>query len=134
MLRRSTPADRSTSRRRAWSPLAAERGRIGEKYILAPNLTSSRWRALRDHGCARRAPDPVCGGVARRRLAWSRGRVTAARRGCPLTAVRMSRAQCTHSAKAGASSLPQTDGARGVRDATDWFVEHGYVTGVRKTA
>ncbi|HXG03143.1 MAG TPA: hopanoid-associated sugar epimerase, partial [Candidatus Binatia bacterium] len=113
--------------------LAAERGRVGERYILGhANLSLSeifrRLAAL----TGRRAPRvriPYA-------LAWmaAAGFEGAARvRRCPprvsLTAVRMARKRMYFSpAKAVRElGLPQTDVDEALRDAVQWFTESGYV-------
>ena len=63
-------------------------------------------------------------------------RVTGAPPRVSLTAVRMSRKHMYFTAAKAVRELglPQTDVREALRDATDWFVEHGYATGGRKTA
>jgi len=120
--------------------LAAERGRVGEKYILGnTNLTLVEIGTLLAGITGCRAPRvriPYA-------VAWlaagcmeAAARVTGGPPRVSLTAVRMSRKHMYFSAAKAVRELglPQTDVREALRDATDWFVEHGYVTGVRKTA
>ena len=120
--------------------LAAERGRIGEKYILGnANLTLNEIGALLAEIAGSRAP--------RARIpyavAWLAAgcmevaaRVTGSPPRASLTAVRMARKRMFFSpAKAVRElGLPQTDVRVALREATDWFVQHGYATLTRKTA
>ena len=120
--------------------LAAERGRVGEKYILGnTNLTLAEIGALLAGITGGRAPRvriPYA-------VAWlaagcmeAAARVTGAPPRVSLTAVRMSRKHMYFTAAKAVRELglPQTDVREALRDATDWFVEHGYATGGRKTA
>jgi len=63
-------------------------------------------------------------------------RVTGGAPRASLTAVRMARKRMFFSpAKAERElGLPQTDVREALRDATDWFAAHGYVTLARKIA
>jgi dihydroflavonol-4-reductase len=120
--------------------LAAEHGRVGEKYILGnTNLTLAQIGALLAGLTGGRAPRvriPYA-------VAWlaagcmeAAARVTGGPPRVSLTAVRMSRKHMYFTAAKAVRELglPQTDVREALRDATDWFVEHGYVTGGRKTA
>jgi dihydroflavonol-4-reductase len=112
--------------------LAAERGRIGEKYILGhQNLSLAEiFRVLADL-TGRRAPRfrvPYA-------LAWSgaccmeaAARLTRRAPRVSLTAVRMARKHMYFSpAKAVRElGLPQTDVREALRDAVQWFTEWGY--------
>jgi dihydroflavonol-4-reductase len=113
--------------------LAAERGKVGEKYILGnANLTLTEIGGLLAELAGSRAPRvriPYA-------VAWlAAGCMEVAARvggGTPrasLTAVRMARKRMFFSAAKARRELglPQTDVREALRDATDWFVEHGYV-------
>ncbi|MBI2206588.1 MAG: NAD-dependent epimerase/dehydratase family protein [Candidatus Rokubacteria bacterium] len=113
--------------------LAAERGRIGEKYILG-----NRNLALAEIG-------RLLAGITGRRAPWLRvpyalawcgaacmeaaARLTGGVPKVPLTAVRMARKKMYFSpAKAVRElGLPQTDVREALYDAARWFSEHGYV-------
>jgi len=120
--------------------LAAERGRVGEKYILGnANLTLPEIGALLAEITGGRPPRvriPYA-------VAWLAAgcmevaaRVTGGAPRASLTAVRMARKRMFFSpAKAVRElGLPQTDVRAALSEATDWFVEHGYVTRARKIA
>jgi dihydroflavonol-4-reductase len=120
--------------------LAAERGQVGEKYILGnADLTLAEIGALLAEITGGRPP--------RMRIpyavAWLAAgcmevaaRVTGGTPRASLTAVRMARKRMFFSpAKARRDlGLPQTDVREALRDATDWFVEHGYARLARKIA
>jgi dihydroflavonol-4-reductase len=112
--------------------LAAERGRVGEKYILGhANLTlSDIFRLLAAVSGLRPPRFRIPYAVAWLAAAGMEGaaRVTGRRPQVSLTAVRMARKPMFFSpAKAVRElRLPQTDPAQALRDAVDWFVEHGY--------
>jgi len=120
--------------------LAAERGRIGDKYILGnANLTLAEIGVLLAEVAGSRAP--------RARIpyavAWlaagcmeAAARVTGSPPRVSLTAVRMARKRMFFSpAKAVRElGLPQTDVRTALSEAAAWFVEHGYVAPSRKTA
>src|SRR5262245_49690280 len=120
--------------------LAAERGRVGEKYILGnANLTLAEIGLLLAEIAGSRAP--------RARIpyavAWLAAgcmevaaRVTGSPPRASLTAVRMARKRMFFSpAKAVRElGLPQTDVRTATSEAAAWFVEHGYVAPSRKTA
>jgi dihydroflavonol-4-reductase len=113
--------------------LAAERGKIGEKYILGNrNLSLAEIGALLSEIAGIRPP--------RVRIpywvAWSAAlsmeavaRVTGAPPRVPLTAVRMAKKRMYFDpAKAVRElGLPQTDVRDALRDAAEWFRAHGYV-------
>jgi len=113
--------------------LAAERGKIGEKYILGNrNLSLAEIGALLSEIAGIRPP--------RVRIpywvAWSAAlsmeavaRVTGAPPRVSLTAVRMAKKRMYFSpAKAVRElGLPQTDVRDALRDAAEWFRAHGYV-------
>ena len=63
-------------------------------------------------------------------------RVTGSAPRASLTAVRMARKRMFFSAAKAERELglPRTDVREALRDAADWFVEHGYVTLARKIA
>jgi len=120
--------------------LAAERGRVGEKYILGnANFTLTEIGGLLAEVAGSRAP--------RARIpyavAWLAAgcmelaaRVTGTVPRVPLTAVRMSRKRMFFSpAKAVKElGLPQTDVRTALHDAAEWFIEHGYAAPARKSA
>ena len=120
--------------------LAAERGRVGEKYILGnANFTLREIGVLLAEIAGSRAP--------RARIpyavAWLAAgcmevaaRVTGTTPRVPLTAVRMARKRMFFSSAKAVRELglPQTDVRTALAEATEWFIEHGYVTRVRKTA
>ena len=120
--------------------LAAERGRVGEKYILGnANFTLTEIGRLLSEIAGSRAP--------RARIpyavAWLAAgcmevaaRVTGTTPRVPLTAVRMARKRMFFSSAKAVRELglPQTDVRMALTEATEWFIEHGYVTRVRKTA
>ena len=120
--------------------LAAERGRLGEKYILGnANLTLDEIGALLAEVAGSRAP--------RARIpyavAWLAAgcmevaaRVTGSPPRVPLTAVRMARKRMFFSSAKAVRELglPQTDVRSALREAAEWFVEHGYAARGRKTA
>ena len=113
--------------------LAAERGKIGEKYILGNrNISLAEIGALLSEIAGIRPP--------RVRIpywvAWSAAlsmeavaRVTGAPPRVSLTAVRMAKKRMYFSpAKAVRElGLPQTDVRDALRDAAEWFRAHGYV-------
>jgi dihydroflavonol-4-reductase len=113
--------------------LAAERGRVGEKYILGhANLPLMEiFRLLAEISGLRpprfRIPYPVAWLAA----AGMEGaaRLTRGTPAVPLTAVRMARKRMYFSpAKAVHElGLPQTDPRQALADAVAWFVAHGYV-------
>ena len=120
--------------------LAAERGQIGEKYILGnANLSLDEIGGLLAEIAGSRAP--------RARIpyavAWLAAgcmevaaRVTGSPPRASLTAVRMARKRMFFSpAKAVRElSLPQTDVRTALAQAAEWFITHGYAARVRKTA
>src|SRR3989442_13247203 len=120
--------------------LAAERGRVGEKYILGnTNLTLVEIGRLLAviTGCrAPRARIPSA-------VAWLAAgcmevaaRVTGSPPRASLTAVRMARKRMFFSSAKAVRELglPQTDVRTALREATEWFVERGYAARPRKTA
>jgi dihydroflavonol-4-reductase len=113
--------------------LAAERGRLGEKYILGhQNLSLAEIGRLLAEITGRRPPwlrVPYA-------LAWCSAacmeavaRVSGAPPKVPLTAVRMAKKRMYFSpAKAVRElGLPQTDVREALQDAARWFAAHGYV-------
>jgi dihydroflavonol-4-reductase len=115
--------------------LAEARGRAGEKYILghaAGNLSLAAIGALIAEVSGGRAPwMRIPYAVAWCAAACSEGlaRLTGGVPKVPLDAVRMARKRMYFSpAKAIRElGLPQTDVREAVRDAVQWFFEHGYV-------
>ncbi len=113
--------------------LAAERGRVGEKYILGhANLPLGRIFGLLAELTGRRPP--------RFRLPWAvawtaaaclegAARLTARPPRVSLTAVRMARKHMYFSAARAVRELglPQTDVRQALADAVQWFHEWGYV-------
>jgi len=114
--------------------LAAERGRIGERYILGHahgNLSLADIGRLLSDITGRPAPRlrvpyavAWCGAACTEAVARLTGRPPAV----PLTAVRMARKRMYFSpAKAVRElGLPQTDPREALRDAVHWFAAHGY--------
>lgn len=114
--------------------LAAERGRIGERYILGHahgNLSLADIGRLLSDITGRPAPRlrvpyavAWCGAACTEVVARLTGRPPAV----PLTAVRMARKRMYFSpAKAVRElGLPQTDPREALRDAVHWFAAHGY--------
>ena len=121
--------------------LAAERGRVGEKYILGSvNLSLAEIGLLLSEVTGIRPPRlriPYA-------VAWlaaasmeAAARVTGGTPRVPLTAVRMARKPMYFSAAKAVRELglPQTDVRDALRDAAEWFSAHGYVKlSTRKTA
>ena len=113
--------------------LAAERGRIGERYILGGfNLTLKEMfdllaRVTSVESPKTRVPHWVAETYARLENLWS---INIARRApeVPLESVRMSRHKMWFdSAKAvGELGLPQSPIERALARAVEWFQEHGY--------
>ena len=114
--------------------LAAERGRVGERYILGHahgNLSLAdigrRLAEITGRPAPRlRVPYVVawCGAACMEAVARLTGRPPAV----PLTAVRMAKKRMYFSpAKAIRElELPQTDPREALRDAVHWFAAHGY--------
>ena len=114
--------------------LAAERGRVGERYILGHvrgNLSLAEIGRLLAETTGRPAPRlrvpyavAWCGAACTEALARLTGRPPAV----PLTAVRMAKKRMYFSpAKAVRElGLPQTDPREALRDAVRWFAAHGY--------
>ena len=121
--------------------LAAERGRVGEKYVLGnANLSLAEIGLLLAQVTGIRPPRlriPYA-------VAWlaaasmeAAARMTGGTPRVPLTAVRMARKRMYFSpAKAIRElGLPQTDVREALRDAAEWYSAHGYVKlAARKTA
>ena len=113
--------------------LAAERGRIGQKYVLGHRNMSliEIFRALAgDHGPPR-APVPraVRRRVAGRRSAWrARPASPAGRPRCRSTPCAWRASACTSAPEKAVRELglPQTPVEDALRDAVSWFVERGY--------
>jgi dihydroflavonol-4-reductase len=112
---------------------AAERGRVGEKYILGgENLSLTRIGQLLAEITGRKPPRfqvpyalAWCGAACMEGVS----RVTGKPPRVPLTAVRMAKKRMYFSpAKAIRElGLPQTDVRVALADAARWFTEHGYV-------
>ena len=120
--------------------LAAERGRIGEKYVLGHRNLSllEIFRALAD---LTGLPPPrfrVPYGVAWLAACCMEGaaRVTGKPPAVPLNAVRMGRKRMYFSAAKAVRelALPQTPVQNALRDAVTWFVERGYAPHPPRTA
>lgn len=113
--------------------LAAERGRVGEKYILGhANLSLMEiFRGLAEISGRRPPRFRIPYAVAWLAAVGMEGaaRLTRGTPAVPLTAVRMARKRMYFSpAKAVRElGLPQTDPRQALADAVAWFVEHGYV-------
>ena len=120
--------------------LAAERGKVGEKYILGNTDLSlgEIGRILAEiTGCPRpRVRVPYA--VAWLAAAFSEGtaRLTGGAPRVPLTAVRMSRKRMYFSVEKAVRELglPQTDVRLALRDAVEWFMAHGYLSPRRLSA
>jgi dihydroflavonol-4-reductase len=113
--------------------LAAERGKLGDKYILGhANLSLAEIGALLAEIAGSRAPRlripyAVAWLAAAGMEVAARATGTAPR--VPLTAVRMAKKRMYFSPAKAVSELglPQTPAREALRDAAAWFVEHGYV-------
>ena len=118
--------------------LAAERGKIGEKYILGHSNLSlvEIGRLLAEIGQCRPPRFRVPYAVAWLAAACSEGaaRVTGGVPRVPLAAVRMARKRMYFSAAKAVRELglPQTDVKVALREAAEWFAAHGYLD--RRTA
>jgi dihydroflavonol-4-reductase len=116
--------------------LAEEKGRVGEKYILGHrdgNLSLAAIGALvADISGGRRPRVRVPYAVAWCAAACSEGfaRLTGGVPKVPLDAVRMSRKRMYFSSAKAIRELglPQTDPAIAIREAVEWFFQHGYVS------
>jgi dihydroflavonol-4-reductase len=114
--------------------LAAQRGKVGEKYILGAargNVSLAEIGRLLSEITGRRPPRlrvpyalAWCGAACMEMVA----RLTGGAPKVPLTAVRMARKRMYFSpAKAIRElGLPQTDVREALRDAVEWFAAHGY--------
>ena len=114
--------------------LAAQRGKVGEKYILGAargNISLAEIGQLLSEITGRRPPRlrvpyavAWCGAACMETVA----RLTGGAPKVPLTAVRMARKRMYFSpAKAVRElGLPQTDVRVALRDAVEWFTAHGY--------
>jgi dihydroflavonol-4-reductase len=122
--------------------LAAERGRVGERYILGAargNVSLAEIGRLLSEITGRRPPRvrvpyavAWCGAACMETVA----RLTGGAPRVPLTAVRMARKRMYFSpAKAVRElGLPQTDVRVALREAVEWFAAHGYARVARVTA
>jgi dihydroflavonol-4-reductase len=112
--------------------LAAQKGRVGEKYILGNrNASLTEIFQLLAHITGQSAPRfrvPYA-------LIWlvalvneGHARVTRRPPRVPLTGVRMARKHMYFSAEKAVRELglPQTPVEQALRDAVEWFIEHGY--------
>ena len=113
--------------------LAAEKGRVGERYILGHrnlSLLEIFRDALRADRRARAAlPRALRGRVDGGRARWKASRrITRRPPAVPLTAVRMARKRMYFSAAKAIQELglPQTPAETALKDAVDWFVARGY--------
>ena len=120
--------------------LAADRGRVGQKYVLG-NQNLSLIEIFRALAGLTGLPPPrfrVPYGVAWLAALCMEGtaRVTGGTPQVPLNAVRMGRKRMYFSAAKAVRELglPQTDVRTALAEATEWFIEHGYAARVRKTA
>ena len=117
--------------------LAAERGTIGEKYILGnTNLPLAQiGRLLAEIAGSRLPRMRIPYAVAWLAAACSEGaaRVTGGAPRVPLTAVRMARKRMYFSAAKAVRELglPQTDVRIALGEAAEWFSAHGYLPGRR---
>jgi dihydroflavonol-4-reductase len=112
---------------------AAERGRPGERYILGhANLSLAEIGALLAEITGGRPPRlrvpyaiAWCGAACLEGFARMSGRPPKV----PLTAVRMARKRMYFSAAKAVRELhlPQTEVRLALRDAAEWFADHGYV-------
>jgi dihydroflavonol-4-reductase len=114
--------------------LAAERGRVGETYILGAtrgNLSLAEIGVLLSELTGRRPPRmrvpyalAWCGAACMETVA----RLTGGAPRVPLTAVRMARKRMYFSPTKAIRELglPQTDVRVALRDAVEWFAAHGY--------
>jgi dihydroflavonol-4-reductase len=115
--------------------LAAERGRVGERYVLGHlNLGLAEIFQMLAELTGLPAPRlRIPYAVAWLAAAGMEGvsRVTRRAPRASLTAVRMARKRMFFSAARAVRELglPQTDVREALRDAVDWFVAHGYVPG-----
>jgi len=114
--------------------LAAERGRVGERYILGHlrgNLSLAEIGRLLAEATGRSAPRlrvpyalAWCGAACTEAVARLTGRPPAV----PLTAVRMARKRMYFSPTKAVRELglPQTDPREALHEAVRWFAAHGY--------
>jgi dihydroflavonol-4-reductase len=120
--------------------LAAERGRLGQKYVLGHrNMPlSAIFRALAEITGLRAPRFQVPYGVAWLAAACMEGaaRVTGRTPPVPLDAVRMARKRMYFSAEKAVRELglPQTPAEDALRDAVTWFIERGYAPRPAKVA
>jgi dihydroflavonol-4-reductase len=114
--------------------LAAERGRVGERYVLGHTNLSllDIFRALSRLTGVRPPRFRVPYAVAWMGAATMEGvaRLTGGAPAVPLTAVRMAKKRMYFSAARAVRELgmPQTPVDQALSDAVDWFAAHGYVT------
>ena len=118
--------------------LAAERGRIGERYVLgAVNLSLlDIFRALAGITGLRAPRFRVPYALAWLAAAGMEGvaRLRGGAPAVPLTAVRMARKRMFFSADKAVRELglPQTSAERALGDAVEWFLANGYVASQKK--
>jgi len=112
--------------------LAAQRGRVGEKYILGcQNLPLTEIFRVLECLTGIRAPRvrlPYALIYLLALVAEGTARVTGRPPRVPLTGVRLARKRMYFSAEKAVRELglPQTPVRQALRDAVDWFVAHGY--------
>jgi len=120
--------------------LAAERGKIGDKYVLGnANLSLAEIGRLLAEVARGRIPRvriPYAVAWAAALCFEGAARVTGRAPRVPLTAVRMAKKRMYFSADKAVRELglPQTDVRIGLREAAEWFVAHGYVPPRSSTA
>jgi dihydroflavonol-4-reductase len=120
--------------------LAAERGKIGDKYVLGnANLSLAEIGRLLAEVARGRIPRvriPYAVAWAAALCFEGAARVTGRAPRVPLTAVRMAKKRMYFSADKAVRELglPQTDVRIGLREAVEWFVAHGYVPPRSSTA
>jgi dihydroflavonol-4-reductase len=120
--------------------LAAERGRVGEKYVLGhANLGLAQIFTLLAEISGRPAPRtriPYAVAWMAAAAMEASSRVTRRPPRVSLTAVRMARKRMFFSAAKAVRELglPQTDVREALHDAVQWFTEHGYAGGRRRAA
>jgi dihydroflavonol-4-reductase len=114
--------------------LAAEKGRLGERYILGHkdgNLMLEDFLRLMERVSGEPMPEPrVAAGVSvvsRARSVLRLGKRAVARRTAPVRDFRPAALTCDPSKAIGELGLPQTPLDVAFAEAVAWFREHGYV-------